>query len=83
MYMVLCLMKYNVSGNFKSARTKAALKFKDLELKIGLTATPITNNPLNLFSIFNMIKPDVYTSYSKFSNRYIVWRNKRQLMLKT
>ena len=24
-----------------------------------------------------MIKPDVYTSYSKFSNRYIVWRNKR------
>ena len=77
MYMVLCMMKYNVSGNFKSARTKAALKFKDLELKIGLTATPITNNPLNLFSIFNMIKPDVYTSYSKFSNRYIVWRNKR------
>ena len=64
-------------GNHKSARTKAALKFKDLELKIGLTATPITNNPLNLFSIFNMIKPDIYVSYSKFSNRYIVWRNKR------
>ena len=66
-------MKYNVSGNFKSARTKAALKFKDLELKIGLTATPITNNPLNLFSIFNMLKPDLYISYSKFSSRYIVW----------
>ena len=64
-------------GNHKSARTKAALKFKDLELKIGLTATPITNNPLNLFSIFNMLKPDIYVSYSKFSNRYIVWRNKR------
>lgn len=64
-------------GNHKSARTKAALKFKDLELKIGLTATPITNNPLNLFSIFNIIKPDIYVSYSKFSNRYIVWRNKR------
>ena len=64
-------------GNHKSARTKAALRFKDLDLKIGLTATPITNNPLNLFSIFNMLKPDIYVSYSKFSNRYIVWRNKR------
>ena len=81
------LREHNVQGiifdeiqaisNHKSARTKAALKFKDLELKIGLTATPITNNPLNLFSIFNMLKPSVYISYSKFSNRYIVWRNKR------
>lgn len=81
------LREHNVQGiifdeiqaisNHKSARTKAALKFKDLELKIGLTATPITNNPLNLFSIFNMLKQSVYVSYSKFSSRYIVWRNKR------
>ena len=81
------LREHNVQGiifdeiqaisNHKSARTKAALKFKDLELKIGLTATPITNNPLNLFSIFNMLKQSIYVSYSKFSSRYIVWRNKR------
>ena len=53
------LREHNVQGiifdeiqaisNHKSARTKAALKFKDLELKIGLTATPITNNPLSLY----------------------------------
>ena len=81
------LREHNVQGiifdeiqaisNHKSARTKAALKFKDLELKIGLTATPITNNPLNLFSIFNMLKQSIYVSYSRFSSRYIVWRNKR------
>lgn len=64
-------------GSFKAARTKAAYRFNDLELKIGLTATPITNNPINLFSIFNMLKQDVYVKYSKFSSRYIVWRNKR------
>ena len=64
-------------GSYKAARTKAAYKLEDLELKIGLTATPITNNPLNLFSIFHMLEREVYISYSKFCNRYIVWRNKR------
>lgn len=64
-------------GSYKAKRTKAVYEFEDLDLKIGLTATPITNNPLNLFSIFNMLKRDVYISYSKFCNRHIVWRNKR------
>lgn len=86
------LREYNVCGiildeqqyinNFRSQRSKATYKFNDLELKIGLTATPITNNPLNLFGIFNMIKPDIFQSYSKFSNRYIIWKYKRPVKAK-
>lgn len=86
------LREYNVCGiildeqqyinNFRSQRSKATYKFNDLKLKIGLTATPITNNPLNLFGIFNMIKPDIFQSYSKFSNRYIIWKYKRPVKAK-
>ncbi len=86
------LREYNVCGiildeqqyinNFRSQRSKATYRFNDLELKIGLTATPITNNPLNLFGIFNMIKPDIFQSYSKFSNRYIIWKYKRPVKAK-
>ena len=69
-------------NNFKSKRSKATYKFNDLELKIGLTATPITNNPLNLFGIFNMLEPTVFQSYSKFSSRYIIWKYRRPVKAK-
>ena len=86
------LREHNVCGiimdeqqyinNHKAQRSKAAYKFNDLELKIGLTATPITNNPLNMYGIFNMIKPDIFKSYSKFSSRYIIWKFKRPVKAK-
>ena len=69
-------------NNSKSKRSKATYQFNDLELKIGLTATPITNNPLNLYGIFNMLDPKVFVSYSKFSNRYIVWKYRRPVKAK-
>ena len=47
-----------------------------------MTATPITNNPLNLFGIFNMIEPNIFKSYSKFSNRYIIWKYRRPVKAK-
>lgn len=86
------LREHNVCGiimdemqyvnNHKSKRSKATYMFNDLDLKIGLTATPITNNPLNLYGIFNMIEPEVFQSYSKFSNRYIIWKFKRPVKAK-
>lgn len=86
------LREHNVCGiimdemqyvnNHKSKRSKATYQFNDLDLKIGLTATPITNNPLNLYGIFNMIEPEVFQSYSKFSNRYIIWKFKRPVKAK-
>lgn len=58
-------------NNHKSARSKAAFKFNDLKFLIGATATPITNNPENLFGIFNLIEKDLFKSYSKFASNYI------------
>ena len=58
-------------NNHKSARSKAAFKFNDLKFLLGATATPITNNPENLFGIFNLIEKDLFKSYSKFSSNYI------------
>lgn len=86
------LREYNVCGiimdemqyvnNHKAKRSKATYMFNDLSLKIGLTATPITNNPLNLYGLFNMIDPTVFQSYSKFSSRYIIWKYKRPVKAK-
>jgi SNF2 family DNA or RNA helicase len=60
-------------NNHTSDRSKALYQFSDLKIKIGATATPITNNPLNLFGIFNFLKPDIFLNYNKFSRTYIKW----------
>lgn len=61
-------------SNHKATRSKAAYEFNDLKIKIGATATPITNNPENLFGLFNFIKPDLFEKYSKFSKNYLIYR---------
>ena len=58
-------------GNRTAEKSKALHKFNKLKYKIGLTATPITKNPINLYSIFNFIKKDVFDKYSDFINNYI------------
>lgn len=58
-------------GNHSSARSKAAYQFNDLKFIIGATATPITNNPENLFGIFNLIETDLFHNHSKFARAYI------------
>lgn len=62
-------------SNHKASRSKATYEFNDLKVKIGATATPITNNPQNLFGLFNFIKPDLFEKYSKFSNNYLIYRS--------
>lgn len=52
-------------------RTKALYKFNSVKFKIGATATPITNNPGNLFGIFNFIKPDLFKDWKSFNSRYL------------
>ena len=58
-------------NNHKSARAKAAYEFNDVKYIIGATATPITNNPENLFGIFNLIQKDLFHNFSKFAKSYI------------
>lgn len=58
-------------NNHTSARSIAAYQFNDLDYLIGATATPITNNPENLFGIFNLIEKDLFVNHSKFARTYI------------
>ena len=58
-------------NNHKSARAKAAYEFNDVKYIVGATATPITNNPENLFGIFNLIQKDLFHNFTKFSKSYI------------
>lgn len=58
-------------NNHTSARSKAAYQFNDLKYLIGATATPITNNPENLFGIFNLLESNLFGSHSKFARTYI------------
>lgn len=57
-------------GNRQADKSKALHKFNNLKYKYGLTATPITKSPLNLFSIFKLLKKDLFNSYNEFINTY-------------
>ena len=58
-------------NNHESSRSKALYQFNYVKIKIGATATPITNNPGNLFGIFNFINPDLFLTWSNFRNNYL------------
>ena len=66
-------------GNYKSARSKAIYQFNDLQYKYGMTATPITRDPSNLFGIFNFINPNVFKSHGKFASNYLIYRSYGQV----
>ena len=66
-------------GNYKSARSKAVYQFNDLQYKYGMTATPITRDPSNLFGIFNFINPNVFKSHGKFAANYLIYRSYGQV----
>lgn len=61
-------------SNRKAKRSKALYDFSDVKIKIGATATPITNNPENLYGIFKFIKPELFGAFSKFSKNYLIYR---------
>ncbi len=55
----------------KSKRTKAAIKIsKKCDIKIILTGTPVEKNPADLYWQLQIIRPDLFTSYTKFIKRY-------------
>lgn len=59
------------SNNHKSSRAKALYQFNYAKIKVGATATPITNNPGNIFGIFNFIHQDLFKNWSNFSGNYL------------
>ncbi len=61
-------------NNHKSGIHKAMCQFNDLEYRYGMTATPITNNPENVFGIFNFLDPNLFKTHGKFATNYIIYK---------
>ena len=66
-------------GNYKSGRSKAIYQFNDLPYRYGMTATPITRDPSNLFGIFNFIDTELFKTHGKFATNYLVYRSYGQV----
>ena len=66
-------------GNYKSGRSKAIYQFNDLPYRYGMTATPITRDPSNLFGIFNFIDTDLFKTHGKFATNYLIYRSYGQV----
>lgn len=65
-------------GSKDSKRSKALQEFTSV-IKVGATATPITKNPENIFSIFKFINPELFPSWSKFAADYIKWAGRGRI----
>lgn len=61
-------------NNYKSGVHKAICQFNDLKYRYGMTATPITNNPENVFGIFNFLDPTLFKTHGKFATNYIIYK---------
>jgi SNF2 family DNA or RNA helicase len=57
----------------KSQQTRAAWGVGDTaRVRVALTATPVVNTPLDLWSILRFLDPDSFPSKSKFRDRYVL-----------
>lgn len=72
----------------KAGRTKALWEFGDVPYRFGSTATAITNNPEDIYSIYKFVKPGLFKTLSSFRSVYIKyngygraggWKNKNHL----
>lgn len=74
-----------------SKRNKALAKFGDAKMTIGATATPVQNNPLDIYGLFKFIQPELFPKKTNFSSLYLKYggygrvigaKNTRQLHAK-
>lgn len=55
-------------SSLRSKQVKALCK--DVPHVLALSGTPLMNRPIELFPILNLLRPDVYSNYRQFGNRY-------------
>lgn len=74
-----------------SKRNKALAKFGNAKMTIGATATPVQNNPLDIYGLFKFIQPKLFPKKTNFSSLYLKYggygrvigaKNTRQLHAK-
>ena len=58
-------------GNRTSKRAKAVHSL-EADIKVGATATPITKDPNNIYSIFKFINPEIFPNAIEFENKYLL-----------
>lgn len=57
--------------NATAKRTKAATNLAEgVDSVVGLSGTPLTNRPVELWPILNIIKPSLFPSFEKYAWRY-------------
>lgn len=70
---VLILDEIHRIKNPKAIRTKAVIalsKQKSISSVVGLSGTPMTNRPVELWAPLQAIRPDLFPSFTKFCWRY-------------
>lgn len=68
---VVILDEVHYAKNKAARRTKAArLVSHKATSVVGLSGTPMTNKPVDLWSILNIIRPDLWPDFSEFAWRY-------------
>jgi SWI/SNF-related matrix-associated actin-dependent regulator 1 of chromatin subfamily A len=68
---VVILDEVHYAKNKEAQRTKAARHVsQDATSVVGLSGTPMTNKPIELWSVLNIIRPDLWPDFSEFAWRY-------------
>lgn len=52
-------------------RSRALYKFSKIPYRFGATATPIQKNPVDVFSIFKFLRPDLFPTLTEFRKRFV------------
>jgi len=70
---VIILDEIHFCKNPKAIRTKAVLTLtrqSSVRSVVGLSGTPMTNRPIELWPVLQAIRPDLFPSFTKFAWRY-------------
>ena len=58
-----------------SAKTTRAIKSLHADIRIALTGTPVSNSPVDIFSIMDWLHPGYLGNYKQFFSNYVVEDN--------
>lgn len=67
----LILDESQTFGNLTSQRTRAAITLaREVQYRVALSGTPLTNRPAELWPTLHMLRPDIFPSFFSFAQEY-------------